>query len=77
MATTSWRSIRATLPKLQKININTIGELANYDLEILKYKLKSHGQLIFDYANGRENSIVRKSNYISIKGIGNSTTIAF
>jgi len=68
---------RATLPKLQKLNINTIGDLANYDIEILRYKLKSHGELIYEYANGRENSIVRKNNYISLKGIGNSTTIAF
>lgn len=68
---------RATAPKLHYLNINTIGELANYDLEILKYKLKSHGQLIYNYANGRDNSKVRKSNCIEMKGIGNSTTIAF
>ena len=68
---------RATAPKLHNLNINTIGDLANYDLKILKYKLKSHGQIIWDYANGIDFSEVRKSNYIDIKGIGNSTTIAF
>lgn len=68
---------RATAPKLHNLNINTIGELANYNLDILKNKLKSHGQVIWNYANGIEFSEVRKSNYIEMKGIGNSTTIAF
>jgi len=68
---------RATTPKLLNLNINTIGELANYNLEILKNKLKSHGQVIWNYANGIEFSEVRKSNHIKMKGIGNSTTIAF
>jgi len=68
---------RATSPKLHSLNINTIGELANYNLDILKNKLKSHGQVIWNYANGIEFSEVRKSNYIQMKGIGNSTTIAF
>ena len=68
---------RATAPKLHNLNINTIGDLANYDLKILKNKFKSHGQVIYNYANGIESSEVRKSNYIKIKGIGNSTTIPF
>jgi DNA polymerase IV len=65
---------RATAPKLRNLNIFTIGDLANHDLSILKLKLKSHGELIYRYANGIENSEVRKSNYINMKGIGNSTT---
>ncbi|MCM0648304.1 DNA polymerase IV [Clostridium swellfunianum] len=68
---------RATLPKLHNLNIFTIGDLANCDLKLLKEKLKSHGQMIWNYANGIEFSEVRKSNHIDIKGIGNSTTIAF
>ncbi|MBC8060125.1 MAG: DNA polymerase IV [Clostridiaceae bacterium] len=68
---------RATAPKLHSLNIKTIGDLANYDVEILKNKLKSHGQVIWNYANGIEFSEVRKSNSIEMKGIGNSTTIAF
>jgi len=68
---------RATAPKLRNLNINTIGDLANYDLEILKGKLKSQGQLIWNYANGIDSSEVRKGNYIEMKGMGNSTTIAF
>ena len=68
---------RATAPKLHNLNINTIGDLANYDLKILKNKFKSHGLVIYNYANGIDTSEVRKSNYIEVKGIGNSTTIAF
>lgn len=68
---------RATAPKLHNLNINTIGELANYDLEVLKNKLKSHGEVIWNYANGIDFSEVRKSNVIEMKGIGNSTTIPF
>lgn len=68
---------RATAPKLHKLNINTIGDLANYDLDILKQRLKSYGLLIWSFANGIDESEVRKSNHIDIKGIGNSTTISF
>jgi DNA polymerase-4 len=68
---------RATLPKLQRLNIFTIGDLANYNLDFLKESLKSHGVMIWNYANGIENSDVRKSNYIDIKGLGNSTTMPF
>jgi DNA polymerase-4 len=64
----------ATTPKLHKLNIFTIGDLANYDLDILRYSLKSHGVLIWNFANGNEDSEVRKSNYLDIKGLGNSTT---
>lgn len=68
---------RATVPKLHKLNINTIGDLANYDISIIKSILKSHGEVIWNYANGIDNSKVRKGNYIEMKGIGNSTTISF
>lgn len=68
---------RATLPKLKRLNINTIGDLANYDEDKLRYFLKSHGTLIWNYANGIEDSAVRYDTHIPMKGIGNSTTIPF
>ena len=68
---------RSTENKLRKLGIETIGDLANTDPGILKYHLKSHGQLVWNYANGRDVSEVRKSNHIEMKGIGNSTTIHF
>lgn len=68
---------RATKSKLGKLNINTIGELANFDICILEGIFKSHGKVIHNYANGVEESEVRKYNYVNVKGIGNSTTIAW
>lgn len=68
---------RATAPKLHQMGIYTIGQLAAADIELLKYKLKSFGQLIWDYANGIEDSQVTKGSRPPIKGIGNSTTISF
>ncbi len=68
---------RATAEKLYKLNIHTIGELANHDKGVLQSLLKSHGNLIWNYANGIEDSEVRRSNFINMKGMGNSTTIPF
>lgn len=68
---------RATAPKLHKLGIFTIGDLANYDVEILKYKLKSHGEVIWKYANGIEDSHVNSYDSTNVKGIGNSSTISF
>lgn len=68
---------RATAPKLYKLGIYTIGDLANFDFDLIRHKLKSHGVMIWNYANGFDNSEVRKSNRLEIKGIGNSTTTAF
>lgn len=68
---------RATVPKLHKLSIYTIGDLAKYNVKHIEYTLKSHGRLIWQYANGIEDSLVRKSNQLIIKGIGNSTTIPY
>lgn len=66
---------KATLPKLNKLNIFTIGDLAKYDVNILKQHLKSHGVLIHRYANGIDSSSVKSGIDINIRGIGNSTTL--
>jgi len=66
---------KATLEKLHKKNIFSIGDLAKYDLNLLKHSLKSHGNLIWNYANGIDNSEVRVGQHINMKGIGNSTTL--
>lgn len=68
---------RATKRKLEKFGINTIGQLANTDISILKNQFKSHGQVIWNYANGIDTSQVRSSNYEEVKGLGNSTTIPY
>lgn len=67
---------KATEKKLQALGIMTIGELANTDVSILKAHLKKHGELIHDFANGIDISLVEKEQPRN-KGYGNSTTIAF
>jgi len=66
---------RATAPKLHRLGIYTIGDLARADPALLKKRLKSHGLLIWNYANGREDSPV--GDFPGIKSVGNSSTIAF
>jgi len=68
---------RKTLSKLNRLGIYTIGELAKFDLMSLKYHLKSHGKLIWEYANGIENSQINLSTDDAVKSIGNSTTIPY
>lgn len=68
---------RATREKLSKLNINTIGDIAKCDVNLLVQKMHSHGKLIYEYANGIDNSEIRKSNYLDVKGMGNSITISY
>lgn len=67
---------RATAAKLQRININTIGDLAKADLGHMKALLKSPGLLVWEFANGVDNSEVTLNSDIIQKGVGNSTTIS-
>ncbi|ACB83880.1 DNA polymerase Y family protein [Natranaerobius thermophilus] len=64
---------RATEKKLLDRGITTIGELAKTPRNKLKLWLKSHGLLIWDFANGIEESSVRPEGF-PMKGLGNSTT---
>ncbi len=69
---------QATEAKLQRMGIFTIGDLANTEIEFLKYKFKSWGEVLWCYANGIEESPVKPDGAIPyIKGIGNSCTIHF
>ncbi|HZK33714.1 MAG TPA: DNA polymerase IV [Bacillota bacterium] len=68
---------RATGPKLRRLGIHTIGELAASDENLLRHTLKSWGTMLWNYANGIEDSAVSSSDHNVIKGVGNSTTIHF
>lgn len=59
---------------LHKLGINTIGELAESDSSIIAAHLKSHGQMLWNYANGMDDSKVITTQ-TEAKGIGNSTTL--
>ena len=65
---------RKSIPKLEKMGIRTIGDLANYNKEVLYKTFGKFGKTIWEYANGIDNSPV---NYIEEKpkGIGNSITL--
>lgn len=67
---------RATARKLQAININTIGDLAGADPNHMKVLLKSPGLLVWEFANGIDDSEVTLNSDIIQKGVGNSTTIS-
>lgn len=67
---------RATTKKLFAMGIKTIGDLAKADVTILKSNLKKHGEVIHNFANGIDDSIVMPET-IANKGYGNSTTVPF
>ena len=68
---------QATEAKLKRMGIYTIGDLANTEIEFLKYKFKSWGEVLWCFANGIEDSPVKPTDDTYIKGIGNSCTIHF
>ncbi len=68
---------RASEQKLKKVNINTIGDLASADPHYIKSMLKSHGIMLWQYANGIDHSKVIPQSESEQKGIGNSTTTAY
>ena len=66
---------RSSVETLRKLEILTIGDLACTDRAILEAHLKSHGVLLWQYANGIDDSAVATV-HADAKGIGNSTTLS-
>lgn len=65
---------RKSVPKLYNMGIRTIGDLANRKEEELVKKFGKHGKLIWEYANGIDNSeVIYKKE--APKGVGNSITL--
>ncbi len=66
---------RATYPKLQKMGIETIGDLANADILALKKRFGKIGPMFSVFANGEDKSPVAPAGAENmIKSIGNSFT---
>lgn len=66
-----------TAGKLDKINIKTIGDLANADGGFIARYLGKPGVVLWEYANGIDDAPVAESGYKRIpKSVGNSTTTA-
>ncbi|MBQ8624865.1 MAG: DNA polymerase IV [Agathobacter sp.] len=71
---------RQTAKKLYSLGIFTIGDLANTDKKIIHDNLKSHGDVIWEFANGISDSMNKVANKDAApanRGYSNETTIAF
>lgn len=66
---------RATKQKLARCGISTIGDIANADPVFLKSLLGKWGEVLWSFANGKDNSpVTRMAEENPIKSVGNSIT---
>lgn len=69
---------RRTAPRLKKMGIRTIGELAKYPVALLEKEFKSYGRMLNAYANGIDDtSVAHVETVQEVKSVGNSTTIPY
>ena len=69
---------RATTKRLAKLNIFTIGDMANANPVIINQHFGKNGVMLQLYAQGRDESPVNNIDYSrEIKSIGNGTTLPF
>lgn len=65
---------RRTSEELLKIGVKTIGELANTSRDMLRHKFGKMGDMLYDYANGLDNSPVGSDENREVKSISNGFT---
>ena len=66
---------RSTQRKLLYYGMNTIGDIAKSDIEFMKSVFGKHGENLWRFANGLDNSPVKHKDEVSpLKSVGNSTT---
>ena len=65
---------KKTVPKLYNLRIKTIEDLAKTDLNFLIKKFGKHGKMMWEYANGIDDSEVSTKRELP-KSIGNSVTL--
>ena len=66
---------KATAKKFEKAGIKTIGDIANTSIKYLKLTLGKMGQVLYDFACGKDTSEVTSIfEHEKIKSFGNSTT---
>lgn len=66
---------RASAKKLQGLGIHTIGDLAKSNPKAMERLLKKQGLMIWNYANGVDNSPVKPENHSNLESISNETTL--
>lgn len=67
---------KSTAVKLHSLGIHTIGDIARCDPAVMRSHFKSHGDVIYEFANGIDNTLGGGRDEEQ-KGYGNSTTIAY
>lgn len=67
---------KASALKLEEMGIKTIGELAKTDIDLLVRKFKSHGKLMWEFANGIDTSEVSYQEH-DAKSISASTVLPY
>lgn len=66
---------RATTEKLGRSGIYTIGDIARLPVDILKCKLGKNGIMLWNYANGLDESRVAHQDYVApVKSVGHGIT---
>ena len=65
----------SSVETLKKLEIQTIGDLAKADPNLITLHLKSHGKMLWEFANGIDHSDVQ-TEQTEAKGIGNSVTLS-
>jgi len=69
---------RKTAPRLRKMGVRNVGELARYPVALLEKEFKSYGRMLHAYANGLDDTPVAQADAVQeVKSIGNSTTIPY
>ena len=67
---------KSTAARLHNLGLHTIGDIAKSDLSVLKSHFKSHGEVIYNFANGIDLTLKDRTE-AEQKGYGNSTTIPY
>lgn len=67
---------KSTSKRLRSLGITSIGELAHADYNMIVSVFKSHGDTVWNYANGNESAELTHTEPAN-KGYGNSITIPF
>ena len=65
---------RRTADELMKIGVKTIGELASTSPDMLRHKLGKMGEMLWNYANGKDDSPVCSDKKREVKSISNGFT---
>lgn len=67
---------KSTASRLHALGIHTIGDIAKTDFKVMESNFKSHGVVIYNFANGIDFTLEDRTEAVQ-KGYGNSTTIPY